>query len=253
MRSSLAGKNVRAMLTAAVVAVIAGMLLHATGAFNRVERDSVDVRFSVRGEEPADGIVVVSIDEATFSELDAVWPFPRTIHARVVDQIRKAGARLIVYDVQFTEPSPNQKADLALYNAFGRAGGPLLATGESDAKGHTNVLGGDENLARIGARAGASNLHNDPGGVVRRYPSKVGKLATLPVMAAGQLGSPLGPGDFEDGDAWIDFRGGPKTFRTISFSDVHDGRSDPSLVRGKVVVVGAGAATLQDMHGTATS
>ena len=242
------------MVTAAAVAVLAAFALHASGALNRVERDSVDIRFSIRGAERADGIVVVSIDEDTFNEFgSAVWPFPRTRHARVVDQLRKAGASLIVYDVQFTEPSPDPKADLALYDALGRAGGALLATGESDALGRTKVLGGDANLARIDARAGAANLRTDPGGVVRRYPRTVGKLETLPVMAAEQLGVPLREDDFQEGNAWIDFRGGPRTFPTVSFSDVHDGRVDPRRLRGKVVIVGAGAATLQDMHGTATS
>jgi response regulator RpfG family c-di-GMP phosphodiesterase len=254
MRTSLARRHVRAILIAAAVALLAACALQASGALNRVERDSVDVRFSLRGPEPAEGIVVVAIDEATFAELDrAVWPFPRTRHARVVDQLRKAGARQIVYDVQFTEPSPRPAGDLALYDALGRAGGALLATGESDSRGRTNVLGGDENLARIGARAGASNLLSDPGGVVRRYPRMVGRLSTLPVLTAERLGAPLGPDDFDVGEAWIDFRGGPGTFPTISFSDVHDGRVEPSRLRGKIVVVGAGAATLQDMHGTATS
>jgi CHASE2 domain-containing sensor protein len=254
MRQPLARRHVRAIMTAAVVAVLAACALQASGALNRIERDSVDVRFSLRGPEPAEGIVVVAIDEATFTELDrAVWPFPRRRHARVVDELRKAGARLIVYDVQFTEPSPNPAGDLALYDALGRTNGALLATGESDARGRTNVLGGDENLARIGARAGASNLRTDPGGVVRRYPRTVGRLATLPVLTADRLGAPLDAGDFDDGEAWIDFRGGPGTFRTVSFSDVHDGRVAASELRGKIVVVGAGAATLQDMHGTATS
>jgi CHASE2 domain-containing sensor protein len=254
MRKPLAGRHVRAVLTAAAAAVLASFALHASGALNRVERDSVDIRFALRGSERADEIVVVAIDEATFNEFKGVvWPFPRTRHARVVDELRKAGAGLIVYDVQFTERSPDPRADLALYDAFGRAGGALLATGESDSQGHTNVLGGDENLARIGARAGASNLHTDPGGVVRRYPRKVGRLETLPVMAAEQLGVPLDAGDFRDGEAWIDFRGGRRTFPTISFSDVHEGRVDPARLRGKIVVVGAGAATLQDMHGTATT
>ena len=254
MLKPLAGRHVRAVLIAAAVAVAAAFALHASGALNRVERDSVDIRFSIRGPESTDGIVVVAIDEATFNEFKGVvWPFPRTRHARVVDELRKAGAGLIVYDVQFTEKSPNPEADFALYDALGRADGALLATGESDPVGRTNVLGGDENLARIGARAGASNLRTDPGGVVRRYPRTVGRLETLPVMAAEALGVPLHEDDFQDGNAWIDFRGEPRTFPTISFSDVHDGRVDPSRLRGKVVIVGAAAATLQDMHGTATS
>ena len=73
------------------------------------------------------------------------------MHARLIDRLRDDGARVIVYDVQFTEPT-DPADDLALYESVRRAGDVVLATTEVDGAGHTNVLGGDANLRRIGAR-----------------------------------------------------------------------------------------------------
>jgi adenylate cyclase len=53
--------------------------------------------------------------------------------------------------------------------------------------------------------------------------------------------------------AWIDFVGPPGAVPFISFSTVLDGKFDPAIVRGKVVVVGATAPTLQDTHPSSTS
>ena len=95
---------------------------------------------------------MVAIDAKTFDDLRRQWPFPRSLHGRVVRRLHAAGARAIVYDVQFTEPT-EPREDVALYRALGDTGGAVLATSESDGRGHTQVLGGDENLrARALAR-----------------------------------------------------------------------------------------------------
>src|SRR5207244_8035216 len=47
-----------------------------------------------------------------------------------------------------------------------------------------------------------------------------------------------------------DYRGGPDSFPTLSFADLVRGHFDPATVRGKIVVVGASAPTLQDVHAT---
>ncbi|MGH2945649.1 MAG: CHASE2 domain-containing protein [Solirubrobacteraceae bacterium] len=251
---SLAGRHRAAVLLTGAVAVIATLALHLGGALAGLEDATVDARFAVRGAQPTKDIAVVAIDEETFAELDgATWPLKRTFHARVVDRLAAAGAREIVYDVQFTEPSLHPKADMALFDALATAGGGVLATAESDARGGTTVLGGDENLARIGARAAAANMPAGRGGVIRRYDRVVGRLKTLATVTAERVGMGIGSADFDDGSAWIDFRGGPETFPTYSFSDVHDGRVPPAALRGKVVVVGASAVTLQDLHPTSTT
>ena len=247
-------RRIKLLVASAVLAAAVAFALDATGTLERYEDDAIDARFALRGPEPADGIAVVAIDERTFGDLDSTWPLPRTAHAKVVDRLHAAGARLIVYDVQFSEPSPDPDADLALFDALGRAGGAVLATGESDEEGRTAVLGGEEMLAQIHSQAAAANLPSDRSGVVREYSRGVARLPSIATASARRLGREPRASSFDaDGRAPIDFRGGARTFPTYSFSDVVKGRVDPAQLRGKVVVVGASAPTLQDVHATAAT
>jgi CHASE2 domain-containing sensor protein len=238
---------------AATIAVGLGTLTYLADAWAPWEGDSVDLRFSLRAEDPPDDVAVIEIDDATFSDLELQWPFPRSLHAAAIDRLRAAGVRQIAYDVQFTEPT-KAREDLALYRAIERAGNVVLATTEVDHQGRTNVLGGDSNLARAHAIAAASNVPVDRGGVVRKFSSEEGGLETFAVATAARAtGRTPRRHLFEPAGAWIDYRGRPGTVPTFSFADLVAGRIRPGLLRGKVVVVGASAPSLQDIHPTPTS
>jgi CHASE2 domain-containing sensor protein len=232
------------------VAVIAGA--SATGTLQALEHDSVDMRFQLREDEPPTDVVVVAVDDVTFSDLRRQWPFPRTYFAKVTDRLHDAGAKEIVFDIQFTEQTKPAE-DWALYDAVDRAGGAVFATSETDGKGGHNVLGGEKNLRAIGATAAASNLPDEDSGVIRRFSDKADDLPTIAAAVAARRGRPVDPKAFTDGNAWIDFRGGPRTVPTVSFSDVYQARANPELFAGKIVVVGASAPTLQDVHPTSTA
>jgi response regulator RpfG family c-di-GMP phosphodiesterase len=241
-----------ALLIAALVAVCAGAGLQLSGLLAGLERTSVAARFQFRHEPPPEGIAIVAIDDATFSDLKTRWPFRRSLHARVVDRLHAAGAKVIVYDVQFTEPT-RPSEDLALYDALGRTGGAVLATTEVDSHGHTDVLGGDDNLAAVHSVAASTSLPVDPNGVKSRFRLTEAGLRTLAVVAAQRAGGPrLTGSDFGARGAWIDYRGPAGTFPTVSFSKVLRGNFDPALFRGKIVIVGATAPSLQDVHATPT-
>jgi CHASE2 domain-containing sensor protein len=231
------------------VASLVGAAAETTGALDGLERETLKARFDLRGAEPPDDIVVVAVDAKTFDELREQWPFPRSLHARVVRRLHAAGAREIVYDVQFTEPT-TPREDLALFDAIGAAGGAVLATSESDGHGGTNVLGGDANLRRVHARAAASDLHNDGSGAVTHLPREARGLKSMAVAAAERAGVSVPRAAFVDGDAWIDYRGPAGTIRTVSFADVVRGDFAPDTFRGRMAVVGASAPTLRDVHAT---
>ncbi|HMO00503.1 MAG TPA: CHASE2 domain-containing protein [Miltoncostaeaceae bacterium] len=242
----------RRALTAAIVAaiaVVAGLGASFLGVLDRPEGDTVDLRFALRGDHRPADVVVVGIDDVTFGALGQRWPFPRVLHARAIDRLREAGARVIVYDVQFTEPSRDERQDVALYDAVARAGDVVLATSEIGPGGSTNVLGGDDNLRAAGARAAAAYLPKDGRGVIRTFTRELSGLGTMPVVAAEVVrGAPNDPGEVPPEGTLIDYRGGPGTIRTVSFSDLLDRRVDPGVFRDAVVVVGATAPSLQDVH-----
>src|SRR3954470_1822080 len=115
------GSHVTAVLLAGTVAAAIGVGGHLAHLLPGVQGDTVALRFEARGSQPTPEVVVVGIDDVTFSDLGQQWPFPRSLHARAIDRLHAAGARTIVYDVQFTEAT-KPREDVALFDAVRRAG-----------------------------------------------------------------------------------------------------------------------------------
>ena len=252
-----------------VVAAALAVTAYATGLFKSLELDSVDARFSVRGTQPPpEDIVVVEVDDVTFDELEEQWPFPRSLHGELIDKLREAGARTIAFDVQFTEPT-TPKEDNALFRAVRRAGGVVLSTTEVTKDGGTNVFGGDGAVEAARARAANTGFDPDSGGIFRRMEHTIDGLVSFPIATVEEAtGRQIAPDELgDDGEAWIDFRGPPDTIQYVSYSRVlcrppaPDNckksvvrRSAPDeALRDKIVVIGASAPSLQDVHATSTT
>jgi CHASE2 domain-containing sensor protein len=242
--------------TAAIVALVAiavGAIGFLAGAWPGLEDQTIDLRFALRGASRPRDVMVVGIDDKSLSQLRTRWPFPRSLDARAIDRLHADGARAVVYDVQFTQPTAPAQ-DLALYNAVARAPGVVLATSDIGAAGQTEVLGGNANLTAAHARAGAANFRANPSGAIQRYSYAISGLPTLAVAGAEQAsGRAVDPSSFEHGSAWIDFRGPPGTIASVSFSDLIEGRVPAGAIAGKIVVVGATSDVLQDVHSTSTT
>ena len=255
------------LLAVATLAAIAGALaLNAAGAVDRLEYQSIDTRFAVRGSQGApDDVVVVGVDAKTFRSraeggIGEQWPFARRRHAQVVDELVRDGARVIAYDVQFTEPSPTgeQSDDERLFQSVfeaTRAGYPVvLATTEVDPGGSTAVFGDDETRRSVGAGVGNAIMPGDPGGVVRRVPYEHDGLRSFAVATARSVQGRNPPRSaFSGRGPLIDFPGPPGTIPTYSFADVASGSFKRGTFNDKVVVVGAVAPSLQDLSATSTS
>lgn len=249
----------RRAVTLAVVALGAaalGLLAYGTHLLRLQELSTIDTRFSIRGTQPAPSeIAVVQIDDTTFNQLGLQWPFPRRFHGELIDRLRDDGARVIAYDVQFTEPTVPRE-DSALISAVARdRGHVVLSTTEVNSHGESHIFGGESVVRSVGARAGSTVIQPDPDGVLRKLPFSFNGLdsfavATVETATRHRVSpAPLGGGH----SALIDYRGPPGTFPTYSFSEVLRGQVPARAFRGKIVVVGAGAPSLGDTHVTPTT
>jgi adenylate cyclase len=238
----------------ALVCAGTGVVLYATDALRRVDLGSIDARFDRRGANPTpDRVVVVGIDDPTINAKGYTFPFRRRYHADVIRNLAEAGAKVIAYDVQFTQPSPRPNDDNALIEAV-RAAAPrvVLAATAVLPGGKTQVFGGGRGLRYSRAPAAFSSYEKDADNIQRRLLYSENGLQAFPIVAAEKmLGHKIEPPP--DGADWIDFEGGPETFKHLSFIDVQQGNFDPADVRGKVVVVGATATALQDIRETSTT
>jgi adenylate cyclase len=254
-RSRRARLRLTLFLTAAVAAAGVMLGLYALDALKGLELRSVDTRFSIRGAQPQPkDLAVVAIDTNTFNKFKGrvQWPFPRRYHARVLDNLRKDGAKAIAFDVQFTEQT-DARDDNALIDAVGRSKNVVLATTEAD-HGKTAVLGGEQTLRAIKARAGNALLPNDGGGTLRRTWFSAAGLKTLSIATAEDvLGHPIKPSALGGRTAWIDYRGGPGTILTLSYFDVWKNTFPPGTFKNRIVVIGPAAPTLGDVHPTSVT
>jgi len=94
------------------------------------ERFGLSALFQLRGAIKApDEVVVVALDQQSAEQLKLhVKPrlWPRSMHARLIDQLAAAGASTIIFDLIFDTPSDIPKQDEELANAIKRAGNVLL-------------------------------------------------------------------------------------------------------------------------------
>jgi adenylate cyclase len=69
----------------------------------RLELSSLDLRFQYRGRmQPDPRIVIVDIDQRSQEALGH-WPFPRIYFAHLVDALREDGARVVAFDITFSQ------------------------------------------------------------------------------------------------------------------------------------------------------
>lgn len=82
--------------------------------FNSLEFKAQDSLFRFRGNLPiSNNLAIVAIDDASFNALNETWPFPRDYHAKLIENLNKAGVKQIIFDVEFTENS-NPESDNSL-------------------------------------------------------------------------------------------------------------------------------------------
>ncbi|MDK2125316.1 adenylate/guanylate cyclase domain-containing protein [Parachitinimonas caeni] len=120
-------------------------------------------------------IFLIAIDDSSIAALNQRWPWPRRLHAKLIDELKAAGVGVIAFDVTFDTPS-SEADDAALEAAIRRAGNVVLALGEIKEEtqyGYTTLL--KRPLIRFrkaGATEGRVNIYFDADRVVRIAPTE---------------------------------------------------------------------------------
>lgn len=94
--------------------------------FEIVERRTMDLRFKFRGEiPPGSEVVLAVVDEKSVAKIGK-WVWPRAILADLVNRLSDAGAKVIAFDICFTEPDSH---DDQILRVIDDVGNNLVASG----------------------------------------------------------------------------------------------------------------------------
>ena len=89
---------------AGLLVVVAVFVLHkSTNVIDSLERRFYDFASTSSSRQPSQRIAVIAIDDQSIGNIGR-WPWPRDVHARLIDQLSAAKARTIVHTAFFFEP-----------------------------------------------------------------------------------------------------------------------------------------------------
>jgi CHASE2 domain-containing sensor protein/signal transduction histidine kinase len=253
----------RALIEWGLVATLTTLLvcwLALSPAADRANNLAYDALIRIQSGPADEGIVIVAIDDRSLQALGR-WPWPRKLHADLIDRLTQAAPRAVAYDVLFTEPEAD---DPALAAALARASDvylPLLIDAPGENGAPWRVSRPDPALAQGAAGLGHVNLTVDGDGVIRRLPlymqgdDQVWPQLILPLAQTRIAAPPPEPAATPDAliaarPEAIAYRGPPGRFRTLSFADVLNGEVPPAFLKDKLVLVGATAPGLGDRYAT---
>ncbi len=91
-----------------VLVVLAVLVLHsATDFFGTLERRYYDFASTSTSRLPSDRIAIIAIDDQSIANIGR-WPWPRDVHAQLIDQLAAARAKTIAHTVFFLEPQTDR-------------------------------------------------------------------------------------------------------------------------------------------------
>jgi len=273
-------------LAAALLVVLNSMWLDLFGTLdNRV--GDLFVRHIASTLSPDPDIVIIDIDEASLAAMEETagsWPWPRAVHAELLQGIARQNPRAVVFDILFSEPDRYRpesdqffnEALHGLQNVYfpmlqlegKQVGGVPLAemarvidiprSADADPNARAILLP-PQAVDTEFWRVGLINFSEDPDGIARRYDLyreiSGWKLESLPARVTRDLGYPVPP----QSSIQLHWRGDKPAFRHISYSDLYADQSrrkpqrDAHELTGKIVIIGSTAAGLHDIRATPVS
>jgi len=209
-------------------------------------------------------LLLVEIDDRSLAAIGR-WPWPRNVHAELIERLHQAGVGQVLLDVIFTEAS-EPHADALLAEAICRSGNlllPLLREGEARQGRAPREILPIAPLRDCARALGHINVEADTDGVVRSVYLREGPEGQPRPLLAWQAFAQLEPGAAEFLPGWADGQQHAgwqrqhgiripftRGFPGVPYLSVLRGEVPDGLLRDRIVLIGATAPGLGDRYVT---
>ncbi len=215
-------------------------------------------------------IVLVSIDDESLALVNQKWPWERDQYAFLMDQISRAGAKVVGMDIVFLGKSVHGSNDRAFARALSQAGNVVLASYFSD---NAMYVKPQDLFAQAASGYGLINKPRDADNVVRsarlwmRHPGDGSildygfEMKTLcRYWDIGAEDFKIGPGFAafgerrvplqQDGSFLVDYIAEAADFTTVPVWKIMQRKFDARALQGKIVLIGQTNEIIHDIHPT---
>lgn len=226
-------------------AALCSVLMGVTGLGEPIEDLFRDLRSLARQHSASGQVVVVAIDDKSLERVGK-WPWPRRNHAALVDNLRKAGAKEIFFDIDFSFAA-DARDDEILRKSLAAGDGDVILPARAVVdpnSGQQSDLFPIDSFRREVELVSINAKYNYRGEVRNLpYSSTVGGKEYPSMAARAAHASSSGEDSFP-----IDFAIDPRSVPVLSAGDVMKGQIDQAKVAGKSVIIGTTSTQLGDTY-----
>jgi len=220
--------------------------VYLAGGFAFLENKAIDQRFETAVRTATTNLVLIKIDPKSIREI-GVWPWPRGMHAKVIENLNQADARTIALDVDFSSrstPGEDQKLADAIRVSAAKIVLPIF---------RQQVRARDRNISLAvtapltpflkHAEVASINVRPSADGLVRNH-SLMEVWDGAPVQSMPMVLAEKTAASFET--FAIDYSIDPFSIPSFSYVDILKGRVHAAFLSGKTILIGATAVELGD-------
>ena len=255
--------------------LLIAMLLLAAGlgwqnGLGRIDQTIYDHLVAASNRPARNDIIIIAIDDYSLSQLGR-WPWPRALHAKLIDQLMRSRPRTIGLDIILSEPeAAPSTGDSLLYEAMQRSKRVVLPIATIHRGQQLFATLPIPPLAEAALGLGHVALDIDRDGVTRKaYLYDVGdadgRAQSWPHFALKIAGDntpisgmpPAALSQQSDNSRWqqrdpvlIPFAGGSGHFKSVPYVAVLRGEVPDAFFADKYVLVGATAVGMADSYPT---
>lgn len=115
-----------------LVSFLFSLLITISETVQKVELAIKDSMFEIRGPLSVEDspIVLVAVSEQADSEIPEKWPWPTNVHAKLVENLNRAGAKAILFDILFTQNDEFNPANDSLFAEMVSKYGNVILAGD---------------------------------------------------------------------------------------------------------------------------
>jgi CHASE2 domain-containing sensor protein len=193
-------RNRSVAISAMVSACGIGAFLYFSPIGDPLVRLSFDLPFLFRPSIGVPDLIIVTMNDGTYGDpdLNAKYNYPhfdRSTHAKFLQKLASDDARLVVFDIFFADPMPE---DEAFASAITNHGNVVLASeieslGDSEFVGTILIEPASALRDLPGCRIALADLRRDTDLIVRQFPREDWAAQRLPFVAAAADGSRIDP------------------------------------------------------------
>ena len=249
-------KLVLCLLLSGIVAILLSSLFLA-GLFSGWQMKLGDALY--KQKTPLKNIVIVAIDDASLQEIGR-WPWPREKFVELLPKLEES--EIIGIDIAFFE-NYSTNIDTQLGEEIKKLGNVILPveyTKFEQGKG-TEILETIEPIRKGAAGIGFINVLSDSDGITRALPlqisgdesKKIKNYDGFTLAIYKQLFSRNLSYEGKSNRFLINFVGPPFSYKTVSFSDVLNNKTEKELFKNAIVLIGATSPDLHDDYFVPTS